>query len=40
MDWEKIFANDVTDTAFVSKIYEQLMELSIMETNNPNKKWA
>ena len=26
-DWEKIFANDVTDTGLVSKIYKQLMML-------------
>ena len=24
-DWEKIFANDVTDKEFVSKIYKQFM---------------
>ena len=39
-DWEKIFANDVTDKAVVSKIYKQFMKLNIIKTNNPLKKWA
>ena len=27
MKWEKIFANDATDKALISKLYKQLIEL-------------
>ena len=29
MEWEKIFANDVISNALISKIYKQLLQLSI-----------
>ena len=40
MEWEKIFANDITQRGLVSKIYKDVLKLNTLKTNNPVKKWA
>ena len=38
-DWEKVFANDVTDRGLISKIHKQLIQVK-NNKNNPVRKWA
>ena len=38
MEWEKIFANDMTDKVLIFKIHKQLILLNIKKPNNTIKK--
>ena len=37
-EWEKIFANEATDKALLSKIYKRLKQLNIKKNKQPNLK--
>ena len=38
MEWEKIFANDVTDKDLIPQIYKQLVQLNNNSKSNPIEK--
>ena len=38
IEWEKIFANNVTDKGLISKTHKQLIELNIKKIKQPNQK--
>ena len=38
-EWEKIIANETTDSELISNVYKQHMQINTRKTNNPVKNW-
>ena len=39
-EWEKIFANDISDKGLAFNIYKKFIRLNTQKTNSPVQKWA
>lgn len=39
-DWEKIFANHLSDTGFISRVQKELSKFNKKKINQKEKKWG